>query len=180
MNKIYTALAKQQSSLFKVSYTPGYSNLIPHHVIADRAHPLYETQKRRLEEKKKVGLWWHVTSGNDLSKSSCVRTWARRRLRQALLEELKVRGYNEKGKRKPEEIGKRTPDLKGSLRLHIQLPLVSAKFEDVKAEIRKVIDTMVQAAKADVTTFDAAKGERSWKKKATQKPIGKVIARTLR
>ncbi|OAK98361.1 hypothetical protein IQ06DRAFT_350064 [Phaeosphaeriaceae sp. SRC1lsM3a] len=148
-------LAKLQSGLFRINYASGYKTFIPNHIVADRLHPLNETQKRRAQARKKEGLWWHVTTGVDLSKSSCVRSWARRRLRTAFVEELQARGYNEDGTfdnlgaastksssiRLP--IRGNSPNLTGSLRLHVLAPLLPAKFVEVKAAVGGIIDAML-------------------------------------
>ncbi|KAF2036382.1 hypothetical protein EK21DRAFT_96307 [Setomelanomma holmii] len=155
MSRVILQLTRQQSKLFKVSYAPDYKTFLPKFIISDSSHPLNETQKRRAKERGKEGLWWHTTTGVDLSKSSCVRGWARRRLRTAVVEELKARGYDENGK--VAHVGSLTSssnvpnatlfDLKGSLRLHAQAPLVPAKFVDVRADVSKILDIMVEAAK---------------------------------
>jgi hypothetical protein len=161
MNKIFAKLARQQSKLFKVNYTPEYNTFIVNYILSDAAHPLHEGQKRRSRERKKEGLWWHATTGVDLTKSSCVRAWARRRLRNAFVEELRVRGYDEYGKfihkskeLKPGGNSMYTPpgnslDLKGSLRLHVHAPLLPAKYTDIKAETGRLIDIIVGAATDD-------------------------------
>lgn len=148
-------LANRQTKLFKTNYATGYKTFIPNHVTADHMHPLNETQKRLQKARKKEGLWWHVTTGVDLSKSSCVRSWARRRLRNAVEDELKARGFNENGtwnshqptKAETSPLSRPKPskstDLTGSLRLHIQAALVPAKYVDIKAEVGSILDAIV-------------------------------------
>lgn len=148
-------LSKQQAKFFRIQYSSDYKTFIPNHVTADRMHPLNETQRRLQEARKKEGLWWHVTSGVELSKSSCVRSWARRRLRTAVLEELTARGFNQNGKSNSPGTSNtetlRTPpamhnpmDLTGSLRLHILAALLPAKFVDIKTEVGSIIDALVE------------------------------------
>jgi hypothetical protein len=157
MKGVFSLIARRPPQLFKVSYAAEYKNFIINHVVIDPSHPLHATQKRRQAARKKEGLWWHATTGVDLNKSSVVRAWARRRLRNAVKEELKRRGYDETGKfvnlkaiqGKADlmnilQAGK-TLDLKGSLRLHVQPPLVPAKYADICAETEHVIGAMVQA-----------------------------------
>jgi hypothetical protein len=165
MNKVFGLLARQQSKLFTVSYAPQYKTFIPNHVISDHMHPLNETQKRKARERKREGLWWHATTGVDLSKSSCVRAWARRRLRNAITEELQARGYDENGmlivcNGSQEE----KANFFGSLRLHIQPALLPAKFTDVKQESGKVIDILLQATKHDTGVRETTTSVRpQWK-----------------
>ena len=154
---VLSLVAKQPPKTFKVYYTTVYKSLFTNHVATDPAHPLYETQRRRQAEKKKEGLWWHATAGADSAKSSCIRTWARRRLRNAVVDELKARGYDETGKfAKPKDVPQRadlmarvgagrTLDLKGSLRLHVQPPLIPAKYVDIRAEAGALIDALESA-----------------------------------
>jgi hypothetical protein len=100
-----------------------------------------------------------VARHHELSKSSCVRAWARRRLRNAVVEELKLRGYDDTGKPLPVDESPKSaaavlpkstaptmPELTGSMRLHVQAPLIPAKFPAVRAEIGHVIDQLVRAA----------------------------------
>ncbi|RMZ74201.1 chitin biosynthesis [Pyrenophora seminiperda CCB06] len=158
MKSFFSLIARNRPKTFTVSYSPDYKNLIINHVATDPSHPLHETQKRRQRERKKEGLWWHATTGVDLNKSSCVRTWARRRLRNAVKDELELRGYNENGilaqpKATPDSANPtklryaaKLPNLTGSLRLHVQAPLLPAKYADIRAETRGIIDALVQAA----------------------------------
>jgi hypothetical protein len=179
MKSVFSLIAKKQPKTFKVSYAPEYKNFIVNHVVIDPSHPLNETQKRRQVERKKEGLWWHATTGVDLNKSSVVRSWARRRLRNAIKEELKQRGYDENGKfvdlkaiqgnmelMSVLRAGK-TLDLKGSLRLHAQAPLIPAKYVDVCAETGHVIEALVQALKNEVGGHASARKTNS---RPTKKP----------
>lgn len=155
MSKTITHSARQQFKFFKIIHATAYAPLIINHVIADASHPLHVAQTRKLQERKKEGLWWHATVGADLVKSSCVRTWARRRLRNAVIEELRARGYDEKGiliRSGPQgsdmppqkSLDPRLPrELKGSLRLHILPPLIPAKYVEVKAEAGKILDLLI-------------------------------------
>ncbi|EUC30516.1 hypothetical protein COCCADRAFT_103717 [Bipolaris zeicola 26-R-13] len=159
MKSAFAILAKNKPNTFTVSYAPEYKNFILNHVVSDASHPLHETQKRRQAERKKQGLWWHATTGVNLSRSSCVRAWARRRLRNAIKDELKERGYDDHGmfvnakaiQDRPDLMGLlkagKKLDLTGSLRLHIQEPLITAKYAEVRAETGNVIEAVVQAMK---------------------------------
>jgi hypothetical protein len=158
MNAVIRRLSNLKLTTFKVSYSPSYTSYIPHIIATNPSHPLYITQRRRQQELKKEGLWWHATNGTDLSKKSTVRTWARRRLRQAFVEELKAKGYDKTGKlveanamqerrdvMNVVRLG-RSVDLTGSLRMHGVGLLIPAKFEAVKKEMRGIVDALVQGA----------------------------------
>ncbi|CAE7024813.1 hypothetical protein P3342_005480 [Pyrenophora teres f. teres] len=163
MKSLFSFIARNRPKTFTVSYSPDYKNLIINHVASDLSHPLHETQKRRQRERKKEGLWWHATTGVDLNKSSCVRAWARRRLRNAIKEELKLRGYNENGILvQPKATSDRANstgllhvgkplNLMGSLRLHVQSPLLPAKYADIRAETGDIIGALIHAVGSDTT-----------------------------
>lgn len=172
MKTVAYRLSKLNLKTIKVSYSPTYNNFLVNHIAINPAHPLYITQKRRQNEHKKEGLWWHATNGTDISKSGCVRTWARRRLRQAFVEELKAKGYDETGKLVDStamqdrrdvvnvlRLG-RSVDLVGSLRMHGVGPLLPAKFETVKADVRGLIEALVQSSVDNALGF-AGEGEKS-------------------
>lgn len=157
MSKIIGQLSKQRPKFFRVSYSTEYKTFILNHILADPRHPVHETQKRRFQERPREGLWWHVTTAADLSKSSCVRSWSRRRLRNAIIEELRARGFDENGKAIISKISNSgntalrspfpsPPAIQGSLRLHAQLPLIPAKFTEVKAEVGRTIDIILGAS----------------------------------
>ncbi|KAF3045295.1 hypothetical protein E8E11_007396 [Didymella keratinophila] len=150
-------LARLKPTLFKLSYSPTYTSFAPNYVAANSTHPLHITQRRLLKRRKKEGLWWHTTTGVDVSKSSCVRHWALRRLRQAFVEELREKGYDDSGKlvdvskiedgyvRRVVESG-RCVDMQGSVRMHGVPTLVPAKYETVKKEVGGIVDALVQTA----------------------------------
>ena len=160
MKSVLQLIAKQQPKTFKVNYAPVYKTFTIQHVATDPSHPLHQTQKRRQAERKKEGLWWHATTRVDLSKSSCVRAWARRRLRNAFKDELRQRGYDETGTLVDLKAIQGRADLvnvlhqgqslnlTGSLRLHIQPPLISASYLDVRAETGHIIEILLQVVKS--------------------------------
>ena len=172
MKAVVHRLSKLQLKTFKVSYSPTYTNFILNHIATNPSHPLYISQRRRKQGHRKEGLWWHATNATDISKSGCVRTWARRRLRQAFVEELKAKGYDETGRLVDStamqdrrdvmnvvRLG-RSVDLTGSMRMHGVGPLISAKFETVKDEMRGIIEALVQNA-VDTALGFAGEGEKS-------------------
>ncbi|KAF2830148.1 hypothetical protein CC86DRAFT_181176 [Ophiobolus disseminans] len=169
MSRVGSQLARQQFKFFTAIHAPEYTTLIANHVVSDHSHPLNATQKRRAREKKKDGLWWHATTSVSLTRSSCVRTWARRRLHEAVVGELKARGYDKDGKlinlKSPNS--QETPstqvnfgkllDLRGSLRLHVLPPLIPAKFVEIKAEVGRTLDIVINAARGENLSTGVAK-----------------------
>ncbi|KAJ4297782.1 hypothetical protein N0V90_005677 [Kalmusia sp. IMI 367209] len=147
MKVIIQALARTKPKTFKLSYTPEYKTYIQHHAFSDPQHPLHIPRRREMKERKEEGLWWHVTTGIDLSKSGVVRSWCRRRLRNAFTEELKAQGFDKYGRlvhihslaREHRDLAlvlqtQKDFSLTGSVRLHITPALVAAKYMDVRRE----------------------------------------------
>ncbi|KAL6703306.1 hypothetical protein ACN47E_010013 [Coniothyrium glycines] len=147
----------------RVSYSAEHkTSFILHHIATDPTHPLHEAQRRRQLQRPKQGLRWHVTTGSDLSKSSCVRSWARRRLRNAVKDELAQRGYDETGMLVNLKAIQGRPDLHnvlhkgesldiaGSLRLHVQPALILASYNDVRAETGRIFDAILESIKDKV------------------------------
>lgn len=161
MKGVAALLSRTPLKTIRISYSSDYKSFIIHHVASDSSHPLHILQRRRQAEWQKQGLRWHATTGVDLSKSSCVRSWARRRLRNAVVDELKLRGYNEKGIMVDSTAvhGQsdlvnilqqgRSLDLTGSLRIHVQKPLISAKYTDVRSEVGQLFDIMLRSFKSE-------------------------------
>ena len=94
---ISSVFARNQPKTFRVSYSPQYNYFFIPRILNDKQHPLYESRLRESQNRKKEKLWWHATTGNELSKSSVVRSWCRRRLRNAFTEVLQERGFDEHG-----------------------------------------------------------------------------------
>ncbi|KAF2651968.1 hypothetical protein K491DRAFT_555760, partial [Lophiostoma macrostomum CBS 122681] len=141
---------------FSCSYSSTYSYLITHHILREPYHPLHTRIARKHAERQKTGLWWHVTISLDSSKTKVVRTWLRRRLRDAFIAELEARHMTEDGGLSAgsgrEDLPRiqellqtgKSLSLKGSVKLHAQSPLVAAKFVDVRKETGQVIDALLK------------------------------------
>jgi hypothetical protein len=161
MKGIIDHLTRFTPHTFKINYSPGYKTFLVHHAASDPLHPMHILRRRQLAARKHEGLWWHVTTGLDLSKSGVVRSWCRKRLRNAFTEGLKERGFDEFGRlvnvailRKHkgfERISERDGDLSltGSVRLHISPALVTTKYADVRKETDTMISILLAGVKAD-------------------------------
>ncbi|KAF2745821.1 hypothetical protein M011DRAFT_389951, partial [Sporormia fimetaria CBS 119925] len=142
---------------FGLHYSTSYQTFITHFVNEERYHPLNTLRRRILAEREKKGLWWHVTVGPGTSKARVVRTWVRRRLKNAFHESLKERGVAVDGKivdavraagpdstiQKLIEKGQQV-SLTGSIKLHGLEPMVSAKFVDVKKATGGLVDGLLE------------------------------------
>jgi hypothetical protein len=158
MSSVTRALAKAKNPLFACTYSPKYESLIKRHVLSDSQHPLNHIRKRLFRERERTGLWWDVTFNSATSKTKVVRNWMRRRLEHAFIEELEQRGIGQDGKLikdaavagRPEvvkrllEQGKEL-SIKGSVKLHMYPPLVTANFVDVKDHAGKVADALLES-----------------------------------
>ncbi|KAJ4356029.1 uncharacterized protein N0V89_004056 [Didymosphaeria variabile] len=162
MKVITGLLSRFKPKTFKISYAPEYKTFLQHHAVGDPLHPMHILRRREMEARKREGLWWHVTTGVDLSKSGVVRSWCRRRLRNAFTEGLKERGFDEFGRlmnaaalpeyRRLERTSERNEDwsLTGSVRLHIAPALVTARYADMREETDAVVAILLEGVKADM------------------------------
>lgn len=192
-NRIYGQLMRDSSKFFKTSYSPEYKTFLPSHVLNNLFHPLHVTQARRARHRKREGLWWHVTAGSETSNSSFVRTWARRRLREAVVQELKARGYDENGKviKKSKiqeddrllhrQTASQLQDITGSLRLHVEVPILQAKFVDVKLAAGHIVRILAEGTRQPATatiypTITRSLFDPPALTPATQPPIRKLVS----
>lgn len=162
MGSIFNRLSRLKTTTFSINYSPEYKTFIMHQAVGERSHPLHFMRKRELAERKREALWWHVTSSLDLSKSSVVRSWCRRRLRGAFTECLKERGFDEHGRlcnvaklrehKGFELLSGQDANLSidGSVRLHIAPALVTAKYADVRQETSRVLDILLEKLQDDM------------------------------
>lgn len=164
--KVGAIFARLQPQLktFRLNYSAEYTTFIRSFILSEPQHPLHELRKREYRKRKKEGLWWHVTANRDLSKSVVVRTWCRRRVRNAFIAELKDKGFDEHGKLvDAKALGGRWKQLRslineqkqfslnGSLRFHCQAPAVPAKNADIRKEIGNVLDVLLEVALLDLS-----------------------------
>ncbi|GAB7335272.1 hypothetical protein MBLNU13_g07681t1 [Cladosporium sp. NU13] len=115
------------------------TTLIPTTTFADSKsnHPFHIKTIRRLAQFDPTKLHWTVTSNVDLSKSALVRKTAARRVREAFRQELRLAGWKDDGRRRPEggpDGTVRTFDLSGALRLHLtkEAFAITATSEEVR------------------------------------------------
>ncbi|GAM89626.1 hypothetical protein ANO11243_076650 [Dothideomycetidae sp. 11243] len=111
----------------------------------DERHPLSEVAARQLRIHATHPLNWHVATSTTVSRSSCVRNWARRRVQSAFKAALRERGWDEHGRvldqsREFAAVG----DLKGWVRINVDQPVVESTFADVKARAAKALQLVIQ------------------------------------
>ena len=160
-------LSRHRFQLFACNYASQYKAFINLRVQEDIQHPLNEVQKRLYQERKREGLWWHVTVGVNLSKAKVVRSWVRRRMQNAFVEELRERGIEQDGRllgtgRGVERHGIPAKviqqygnvSLMGSVRLHANPSVVTAKYTDVRKETGVVVEALLLGLKTDLRIPD--------------------------
>ncbi|KAF2017428.1 hypothetical protein BU24DRAFT_420473 [Aaosphaeria arxii CBS 175.79] len=150
-------LSQQNYRFFKLQYSASYSPFIQSPILSDFKHPLHPLLKRTEEQREGKGLWWHVTTNFESSKTKVVRSWLRRRLHNAFLEELKERDITEDGTilrmsdhlkglsglQKALEAGQ-VVTLTGSIRMQAQNTLVTAKYAEVRKETGSLVDALLK------------------------------------
>jgi hypothetical protein len=161
-------LSKHKFQFFTCNHASQHKAFINLRVQEDDQHPLNEVQKRLYQERKREGLWWHVTVGVHLSKAKVVRSWVRRRLQNAFVEELRERDVEQDGRLildKGKAIGRHGiptefmkehghVSLVGSVRLHAQPSVITAKYTDIRLETGAVVDALLQGLKHDLRITD--------------------------
>ncbi|KAK3215115.1 hypothetical protein GRF29_19g2236268 [Pseudopithomyces chartarum] len=153
-------LSRFRPQTFRIQYSSHHVSFLPHHVASDPQHPLCTLRRREQSVRKHEGLWWTVTSGVDLSKSSVVRSSCRRRLRTAVVQSLRARGFDEFGHLVDHDALLRVRrdlagqldrehalSLTGSTRLHIMPPLLATKYLDLRTETDSLMDILLEEIK---------------------------------
>ncbi|CAI6339277.1 unnamed protein product [Periconia digitata] len=163
--KAFTRLTPRLNiTTFRLNYSPGYNTFIINRVIDDRQHPLHILQTRLRDQRRKEGLWWHATTGTELCKSSRIRTWCRRRLRNAFTGALNERGFDQYG-RLVDASALQGPlahlgralrqhkdfSLSGSIRMHALVPLIPAKYTLVQREVTELLDLLLSCYQNEIT-----------------------------
>lgn len=105
----------------------------------DTTHVLRPQTIARFRSRPKQGLWIHI-SANGFAGKATVRRWARRRVREALREELKIRGVDFDGFAVESIEGK---ELKGTMELFVKKEAVAAEWTDIRAELGNVMETLI-------------------------------------
>ncbi|KAF2479620.1 hypothetical protein BDY17DRAFT_304301 [Neohortaea acidophila] len=117
-------------------------------VASDRAHPLYPQVQRELQAFNPGLLHWRVRTSNDLSPRGVVRSWALRRVKVALLAELRERGFARDGRKLD---GGEGDGLRGALSVIVDRGggAIRASGVEVRREVGKVLDAVMRAHKRD-------------------------------
>lgn len=140
--RVFPSVTRDRIFYFNYEKKPNPINvttLVPTTTFADSKsnHPFHIKTTRRLAQFDPTKLHWTVNANVDLSKSALVRKTAARRVREAFREELRLAGWNDDGRRRPEggpDGILRSFDLSGALRLQLvkEAFAVTATSEEVR------------------------------------------------
>ncbi|KAL8903852.1 MAG: hypothetical protein Q9207_003650 [Kuettlingeria erythrocarpa] len=132
-----------RTPLFSALFKPGvYSaSFAMQCVLHDVTHVLRPLTESRLRSRPKNGLWLRI-SANQIVANVTVRRWAKRRVREAVREELKVRGLGLDGLGLD---GKRE-QLKGTMEVTVRQPAIGAAWADVQADVGRMMKAAVYMA----------------------------------
>jgi len=129
----------------------------PSHVLQPGLRQRYKPIMTGRYDELREGLWLMFTS-NPMHKKKVVRSWARRRLAQAVVEQLRLRGFDGKGRRvatastaeeSPKKILGETategiPEaLVGSVDIEVLNLSVEVKYEEVQRQAGLLVDEIL-------------------------------------
>ncbi|KAL8773521.1 MAG: hypothetical protein Q9209_001625 [Squamulea sp. 1 TL-2023] len=133
-----------RSTLVSINFRPNTyvpSNPV-NSIIHDATHVLRPQTAARFKSRSQNGLWIRV-SANGFASKATVRRWVRRRVREAMREELKARGVDFDGMTVEDIRGR---ELRGTMELFVKKEAVAAEWKDVRAELGKVVEAVVAMA----------------------------------
>jgi len=132
------------SPTHKISYAAS-------NVLKDTSHVLHAPTRQRYEallngtyDERQEGLWIMFTS-NPMDSKKVVRSWVKRRVALAILEELKRRGFDQKGRRMANLEGGPVPDvLVGTVDIEVLKKCIEAKHEEVRRQAGLVVQEILR------------------------------------
>ena len=141
----------------RVSISPKHT--VPHsasiilgdssHVLRPVVHERYRAIIERRYDPIKEGLWL-MTTGNYLSKKKkVVRSWAKRRMAQAVAQELRMRGFDEQGRAIGIDGGTRNDKgcskaLVGSVDIHVFEKSIDAGFTELRTQAGLLVEKILE------------------------------------
>ncbi len=132
-----------RTPLFSASFKPGAfsASFAMQCVLSDVTHVLRPLTESRLRSRPKKGLWLRISANNIVAKVT-VRRWAKRRVREALREELKARGLGLDGL----GLDGRREEMKGTMEITVRQPAIGAAWADVQADVGRMMKAAVDMA----------------------------------
>lgn len=112
-------------------------------VLADATHVLRPLINHRLQSRARKGLWVRITA-NSIGGKTIVRRWAKRRVQQAVREELEARNFGMDGF----GIEKPRKEIRGTMEVIVRQPTVGVRWEDLKSDIGRLVEAVVVMAES--------------------------------
>ncbi|KAF2753548.1 hypothetical protein EJ05DRAFT_480533 [Pseudovirgaria hyperparasitica] len=107
-------------------------------LVSGREKLKTEFIRKRIQSRPHEGLWWSVNKNTHASSfKGTVKTWMDQRYSQAFREVLHDHGFDSAGK--PISSSKEPPILRGSLTMQLWPSVLTASFEDLKADCELIL-----------------------------------------
>ncbi|KAL8688831.1 MAG: hypothetical protein Q9218_005358 [Villophora microphyllina] len=135
------------TSLFSVHFEPKayYHSALMIAIVSDPTHVLRNQILSRMQSRPKQGLWMCV-SANGFPAKATVRRWAKRRVKVALKEELKLRGFGADGI----SLAGKHREVKGTMNVYVKKETLTAGWSTVRAEVGRLAQGKIHRALGDV------------------------------
>lgn len=117
--------------------------------LTNPAHPYHIRIQRRIDSFDPTKLHWSVGAALDVAKKRVVRSWVTRRVREAVREELKARGWGRDGSVLEQQAsGETKTPLRGALRIFMSTDrrqeVITASGEAVRENVRAILKEVVR------------------------------------
>ena len=130
-------------------YTSNYEP--PLHVqtyITDPYHVLHHKYKRKYERRSRDTLWWTAYTAVATSPKSVVRNYCSRKMRDAFINALQVRGYDRDGRiPASEDLPNDRIGILGSARFSCLKPMITIDPAALNAECLAIVDNIISLNK---------------------------------
>ena len=136
---------------WSLDHNPSY---IGAGLIADSNNILSANAKKRYAERRKDCLWWEATSNTMENTKKVVRVWHNKRLRKAIIEALRTRGFDRDGRVLDTPYSERpAKPLMGSMQICCLSSIIGAPDAEVDKEAGIVIDGFISMSQEDVLSL---------------------------
>ncbi|MCJ1336661.1 hypothetical protein MMC09_001939 [Bachmanniomyces sp. S44760] len=127
---------------FRGQWRPGFYFSEPTNRIigGQRFNPLQKSLVAKFNSRKKDHLWIEIT-GNTLDVKPVIRSWTKRRIREALFDSLKLNGYDRKGKALGgmEATGKMVAPLWGTMTVLAMPSAVTESYCEIQSQMSAMV-----------------------------------------
>ena len=140
-----TFLKVRGVSICRVKWSPKYEpSYVASKILSEPGHVLSLPTLERYKERVREGLWWYVTA-NTMTGMRCMRSRGNRRLRIALTQALKAKGYDKNG-RLLGALGDRKVgvELRGSMEVQILKQCIDAEWRKVQKQAELILEKIME------------------------------------